>query len=227
MPKKIRTRWTIPQTIAVGNTYQTLLATHLQRFADRGIDASFASNFSALLGDLAAAQSGQTVRRQQQTGATQAVLRAIATIAQETNGIRANIRRRFPGRKDLHKTFGSGIASGKSSNAIAIALADSILDAIASYPSETAAARIIQRDIDAVLQARAALLAADLAQEGLKGSRISATAAKDHLHRQVIALIDEVLGAAEMEFSAEPEILALYRGPLPTRKPQKSKPAAA
>ncbi len=100
-------------------------------------------NLKATRAALQEAHSGQAVKRQKQTGATKAVEQVLAAVRQETNGIRSNIRRRFPTRKDLHKAFGVGLTESKLSVSTGMALATSILHAVAAYPTESAAARII------------------------------------------------------------------------------------
>ncbi len=82
------------------------------------------------------------------------------------------------------------------------------------------------RDLDLLTASRDAMVKADADQEGAKSNRIVGTAAKNALHRQMIALIDEALGVVEMEFAKEPHILNLFRGPLPTKRVKREKISA-
>ncbi len=226
MPSSKKIRWTIPETLAVASPLEALLAEYLPRFDDRGITGTYLDEFRKLRADLIAAQAGQSKSLSKMTGNTQALALVLQSVRQETNGIRANIRRRFPQRKDLHKAFGAGIANKGFNVDKALAAIDSVVDAVKAYPTESAAARIVQRDLDVLATARTELLNADNRQEGSKGARVVGTAAKNALHADLVARIDEILGLAEMEFSSEPQILELFRRPIPTKKPKKPKVAA-
>ena len=223
MAKAPRPRWTIPETFAVANAYQSLLARFLPRFSDRGIDAAWAQAYADKLTEFANAQESQGLGKMNQASASRGVELALATIRTETAGIRNVIKLRFPKRKDVQRAFGVGSTGSGLTVAKGRTLAKAILDAAAAFPAETTAARILQRDLDKLAAARKVLNDADLNQEGAKGGKVGATAARDSIHHELLALIDELRAVAEVEFASEPEILAQWRGPIPTKKGSKKK----
>lgn len=217
-PKRQQLKWKHTESDYIGAVFEELLVKFEDRLLDRGADAAFRAKFSKLRADSLAAHTGKFGSNTTQYTSTAQVNALLKLVRATTSGIRANIRRRFPHRKDLHKAFGVGEADKSGTTKGALFLIESIQKAVTEYPVEVAAARIIQRDINSLEELHRNLLAAETKQGKSIGANIISTAARDSIHREFIEMIDEVLGMAMMEFANEPEILALFTHPVPTRR---------
>ena len=220
-----KTRWSEPETIQVGKDLVEVAKRFKERLADRSIDDAFLTECRQSIDAAEAAAAGQPVRLGDQKGATAALETLIHEAAERTGAVRAAIQRKFPDRKDLQKTFGVGgrPASGTMKNALAGI--DAVLGGAAAYPTETAAARILPRDLDAIRTVRASILSADAAQESAKGTKKGGTASRDNLLRDITSHVDDILAAAGLEFVNEPQILEQFTAPIPSKtKHSKSPP---
>ena len=109
----------------------------------------------------------------------------------------------------------------------ALAAVDAVLEAASSYPTEVAAAGVLERDLDAPRAARAALRTTEGSQEGAKGAKKAGTAGRDDILQDLVRRVDRILAAAELEFVHEEAILAEFRGPIPTKTRKKKAPPEA
>ena len=134
------------------------------------------------------------------------------------------IRRRFPQRADLQKVYGVGLSASRTVPD-ALAAIDAALLGASQYATEAASAGILARDLTALTEVRGAVIVANLAQESAKSSKKGSTASKDDLVRDLTRRVDQILGAAELEFTYEPAILAEFRSPLPSKG--KKRPGAS
>ena len=219
--KRQQLKWKHTESDYIGSIYEQLLEKFEDRLLDRGADATFRAKFSKLRADSTSAHTGKYGSNTTQYTSTAEVNALLKLVRATTNGIRSNIRRRFPGRKEIQKAFGVGEADKSATTKGALHLIESIQRAITEYPTEVAAARIVQRDINSLEQLHQNLLAAESKQGKSIGANIVSTAVRDSIHREFIEMIDEVLGMAMMEFANEPATLALFTQPVPTRRPKK------
>lgn len=219
-------RWNIAETVAVANAVHAEGVRHTARLKDRGITPAFLSKLQEQVRSLQDAASGQTANTHAQKSTTRQLGALIERASRLSGGIREAIRRTFPDQKPLHQAFGVGGATGITTLPRALEAVDTALKGAASYPSQTAMAGILPRDLASLAAVRAELIAADMAQEGAKGTRKSGTAAVDSLQRSVIEAVDRLLAAAAMEFAEEPASLTAFRGPIPTKRRKASAPPA-
>jgi hypothetical protein len=154
-------------------------------------------------------------------------LQAQATAGRLAVAIRGAVNRVFPSRKDIHREMGVGAVDPSASVVDALAAVDAVLSAASNSPTEVAAAGVLERDLDALRAARAALRTTEGSQEGAKGSKKAGTAARDDILQDLVRRVDRILAAAELELVDEEAILAEFRGPIPTKTRKKKAPPEA
>jgi hypothetical protein len=211
-------RWTVAEAVRVGNALVTAGRRYQARLVDRGINATFLNDVDAAVLAANAAAAGQPVRLGAQTGTTAALGDALTRAQSVSGAARRAITRVLPRRKDVQKSFGVGAKDDGLTVRDALAAIDSVLQGWTEYPTEAAAAGILQRDVDRLNEIRNEVLGKDTTQEGAKGDRKGGTAAKDDTLRDLIRRLDAIIAAADLEFVDEPNILAEFRGALPSKK---------
>lgn len=220
-----KTRWTLSEAVAVGNALVAAAASNATRLTARGYGAAARAALSDAVAAATGAAAGQPVRTGTQKSATAALGDTLARVQASVSAVHAAIRRRWGSRADIQRAFGVGNGHAATLGA-GLSAIDAALAGQSAYAAEAAAAFVTAGDLANLRTLRAALLAADTAQEGAKGARKTGTAAKDALLRALVAEIDKLLAAAHLEFAHEPEILAQFLGPLPTRGRKKAAPAS-
>ena len=223
MAKKLR--WTPSETIQIAHDEIGVAARHLDRLGDRGITAAFLDETRGLVEGASAALSGQPVRLGAQKGSTQAVLQAQATAGRIAVAIRGAVERVFPKRNDIHKVMGVGAVDPGASVVKALAAVEAVLEGAASYPAEVATAGVLPRDLDALRASRDVLRTSEGTQENAKDAKKAGTAARDDVLQDLTRRVDRILAAAELEFVEERDILAEFRGPIPTKTRTKKPPS--
>lgn len=216
-------RWTAGDAVSVARALTGLGRRYLDRLSDRDVTAALLDAIDAAASAAEADASGQPVRLGQQKSATASLTATLDLVNVRTGAVRKAILRKYGSRKDLRSAFGVGEIGPITTVSGALAALKAVLDAAAQFPSETAAARIRERDLEALRELRAALLSADGAQESAKEAKKSGTARKDELLAALVAHVDDLLAAAELEFATEPAILAQWRAPLPTKAKKRKK----
>lgn len=215
-------RWSEAETIQVGKDIFGLATEFQERLARRNITREYLEESLRAVAAAEGASGGQNVRIGAQKGTTLALGNALTEVGARVVAIRGAIQRSFPKRKDLHKAFGVGEPVAKGLTA-ALGAVEAVEEGAASYPTETAAAGILETDLSELRAMRDAVLAGDTTQEGAKSSKKSATAAKNGLLRDITVRVDRILSAAGLEFVSEPAIRARFEAPIPTKK--KTKPS--
>lgn len=217
----VSTRWNESTTIHVATDIFLLAREFQSRLGRRNITEAWLDESDAELELVKSAAAGTAASLLTQKSTTESVKSLINQIGARVVAIRSAIRRVYPKRSELHRAFGVGQGTRQSQPA-ALAAIELIEEGATAYPAETAAAGILETDLTELLGLRDALRAADLVQEGAKSTKKSSTATRNSLLRSLTARIDRILGAAELEFVDEPEVLARFRSPIPTRKKKKS-----
>lgn len=213
----VRTRWSESETIRVATDIFGLAREFQPRLDRRGITVEYVAESDRLLEAARGASAGQVVSLTAQKAMTEGVEMLAARIGDRVVAIRGAIQRVFPKRKELHKAFGVGEPVDKSVSA-ALAAIELVEDGATSYPTETAASGILDTDVSELLALRDALRARDLTQEGAKSTKKSATATRDSLLRDLTTRVDRILAVAGLEFVNEPQTLARFQAPIPTKK---------
>ncbi len=217
----VTTRWKPTETVQIVRSLIELAEHHAERLADRNMGEEFLRATRESASAAEAASSGQPVRLGVQKGTTEALGVMLERSGRRVVAVREALMRTLPGRKDLHKSFGVGGVDASKSIENTLAGIDAILESSAAYPAETATIGLLERDIAALRELRTAVLSADATQEGAKGSKKTGTTIRDGIVNDVIRRIDRILAAASLEFADEPEILATFYAPLPTKKKPK------
>ncbi|MBI3046841.1 MAG: hypothetical protein HYY76_00870, partial [Acidobacteria bacterium] len=87
--------------------------------------------------------------------------------------------------------------------------ADAVLTGATQFPTETANAGILPRDIAELQKLRDDLIQTDRNQEGAKGERTGGTASKNSLLGGLTSQVDQIFAAAALEFAHEPLTVSL------------------
>jgi hypothetical protein len=212
------TRWDEKVTIQVSKDLVGVAKLLQGRLEDRGITLEFLDTCETLLRGAEAAAAGQPVRLGSQRGATVAVEILLERAATRTAAVRGAILRKHPGHAEMHEVYGVGLRSATAGVKHALAAIDAALKGATDFPTETAAAKILERDLVGLRELRVSILEADRAQEGAKAGKKGGTVVRDDLLRQATANIDDILNAADMEFAEEPDILKKFTDLIPTKK---------
>ncbi|HEY8431586.1 MAG TPA: hypothetical protein VIL20_24570 [Sandaracinaceae bacterium] len=218
-------RWTEAETIQVAKDLVGVATRFQERLADRDITPEFLAECTSVIAAVEAAAAGQPVLLGAQKGATASLEQSLRRAATLTAAVREAIQRKFPRRADIHKVFGVGGPNASTSVKNALAAIDAVLDGANAYPTETAAARVRPRDLDALRELRATILAADAAQEAAKGKKKGGTSSRNRLLEDVTSRVDDILAAARLEFAEEPDILREFTGPIPTKRRERQRTA--
>ncbi|MBI3183424.1 MAG: hypothetical protein HYZ28_14900 [Myxococcales bacterium] len=141
------TRWSLTDAIATANGILSETKRHAARLQDRGVDSSFLQGFADAIQLAQAAAAGQPVRLGAQKGSTAALADTIARAVRQAGAVREAVRRRFPSRKDVQRTFGIGTPKSGASLGQALSSVDAALHGASEHPTETSAAGILARDL--------------------------------------------------------------------------------
>ena len=215
------TRWDEKVTVQVSKDLVGVARLLEGRLRDRGITVEFLDSCDALMRGAEAAAAGQPVRLGSQKGATVALETLLERAATRTAAVRGAIMRKHPNHRELHEVYGVGLRSATAGVKHALAAIDAALKGATDFPVETAAAKILERDLVGLRELRVSILEADRVQEGAKSGKKGGTVVRDDLLRQATANIDDILNAAEMEFADEPDLLKRFTDVIPTKKKAK------
>lgn len=211
--KSKRPSWSDSETTFVVNAFGELGVEYESRLAPR-LPAGFIAEYRALATQYQSAVAGKPVRLSQQKSSTVALATAISEAVRDAGAIR-NAVRQGTSDKAIHRLFGVGQDSnGKTVNK-ALASWDVVIEAMEARSNDLHLFGITSDDLAQAKASRQRIIDIDLEQEAAKGKKLSASASKLALHHRLIAMSRRLLGAAEIEFRAEPEILARFRSPIP------------
>jgi hypothetical protein len=219
-------RWDEKVTIQVSKDLVGVARLLQARLQDRGITVEFLDQCDAVARGTEAAASGQPVRLGTQKGATLALEQLLEQAAVETTAVREAITRKHPKNEELHAVYGVGLPSAAGSVKNALAAIDAVLKGAADYPTETADAKVIDRDLADLRALRVSILESDKKQEGAKAGKKGGTVVRNDLLRQVTANIDDILNAAGLEFKKEPDILKQFTDLIPSKKKARVQPTS-
>lgn len=212
------TRWTATETVAIARAHVPLLERHLVALADRQITAEFLRATRESATAVEAASSGQPVRLGHQKGSTEALGVVLVRVGRRVVGVREALMRVFPKRKDVQKSFGVGAVDASKSVENALAGLDAILESAEAYPTETAGAGILERDLVLLRELRISVLTADASQEDAKSSKKIGTTIRDGIVNDLVRRIDRTLAAVAMEFAEDLATLETFYAPLPSKQ---------
>jgi hypothetical protein len=214
-------RWDEGVTIQVSKDLLGVARLLQARLEERGITVEFLDQCETVVRGAEAAASGQPVRLGSQKGATLALEGLLEKAATRTAAVRAAITRKHPKNEELHDVYGVGLPSAALGVKNALAAIDAAPKGATDFPAETAAAKVLERDLVGLRELRVSILEADRAQEGAKAGKKGGTVVRDDLLRQATANIDDILNAAGMEFAEEPDTLKRFTDVIPTKKKTK------
>jgi hypothetical protein len=104
---------------------------------------------------------------------------------------------------------------------------DAFLDAATRYPDVARGAGLLPSDLDHARALRAALVAADAAQEAKKQSRKTPTAERTQLQRRIEQAVDAIVAAGTLAFVLDPARAARFRALVPSYGKGKGKRSPA
>ncbi len=216
MPKQpTKPSWNDAQTLGAAKPLAELLETYEARLAPR-LPQGFRSTYRELLSQFETAAAGKPVVLTQQKSATEQLASAIRDAIRDAGAIR-NAVRNSTDDKAVHRLFGIGARTGSGTLGNALSAFDAVIEAMEARSNDLHLFGLTPADLDAAKASRKNLIDIDLAQEGQKGKKTGATQSKLSLQKQLITATRRLIGAAEIEFRAEPEILARFRAPVPPR----------
>jgi len=96
-----------------------------------------------------------------------------------------------------------------------VAALDSIIDGATRFPTVARSSGLVAADLDSARALRAALVAADAAQETQKEKRKSPTAERKALQQRIEHAVDAIIAAGQLAFVGKPEIAARFRALIP------------
>jgi hypothetical protein len=209
-------KWKTEETIRCGLAVHDLALTHREELEPRvgaaAIDG-LGTDVAELRDDAAGAVSSRADRR----ASTLDQNEALRTGAGVVGAIRIAVRHVHSADKALQGEFGVGVAVNDRSVPSVAAGLQIVLDAAARHPDETRAAGILDADIEKARNARAALVSADVTQEGRKLGAREATARRRATQRRVQTGIDRIVAAATLAFVDRPNLLAKFTSLVPSR----------
>jgi hypothetical protein len=160
----------------------------------------------AKLGDVV---PGAKVARSEAVAATSAQNAALEAGYTQARQIRAAIRRaKAP--VEVKRAYGIG-QKVKKTNVTDVKVAiQAILDRAQANPAEAAALGIVQKDLDGLAQALAAIHAADSRQEQKRAHAPLTTQERNRTGNRILAAVARIEGAGRMEFASDAAIREIF-----------------
>ncbi len=107
-----------------------------------------------------------------------------------------------------------------------VAALDAFVDGATKWPEAARAAGVVSSELDTARTLRAALVAADVAQETKKETRKNPTAERNAAHVRIERAVDTLVAVSGIAFLTQPPVAARFRGLVPTSGKKPAAPSA-